>query len=151
MASVQQIADLLHLPEHQAADQSQVLAIVRRWLVSHAGWMVIADNVEDPDLLQRVLPPARQGALLLTTRHQTLSTLAQPLDVPPLNQEEGIALLLQRTHLPDLSPVAAEAARKLIHLLVGLPLALDQAGAYIDETGCSVEAYVQRFTQQRKQ
>jgi len=31
----------------------------------------------------------------------------------------------------------------------GLPLALDQAGAYIEETGCSVSAYLQRYEQQR--
>lgn len=151
--SVQHIAEQLQLPERQATEQFKMVVTVRRWLTTHAGWLVIVDNVEDLDLLQSVLPPARQGALLFTTRHQTLGTLAQPLNVPPMEGDEGIALLLQRAHRPalPLSEAEAEAARELVHLLGGLPLALDQAGAYIDETGCSMVAYVRQYHQQRKQ
>jgi hypothetical protein len=36
-------------------------------------------------------------------------------------------------------------------MLEGLPLALDQAGAYIEETGCSIAAYLQRYTYSRHQ
>ncbi len=31
----------------------------------------------------------------------------------------------------------------------GLPLALDQAGAYIEESGCSLYHYIERFREQR--
>ncbi len=153
MRSVQQIAHQLQLPERQTTDQLQVLALVRRWLIVHPGWLVIADNVEDLALLQSVLPPSRHGALLLTTRRQTLGTLAQMLEVPPLGSEEGIALLLQRAHLPTRPLTGAEttAAGEVVHLLDGLPLALDQAGAYIDESKCSVAEYLSRYQQHRKQ
>ncbi|GHO97452.1 hypothetical protein KSF_075000 [Reticulibacter mediterranei] len=40
-------------------------------------------------------------------------------------------------------------AEKLAKLLGGLPLTLDQAGAYLEETGCSVADYLQRYHQQR--
>src|SRR5581483_5631396 len=59
MTSMQQIAEQLQLPERQAPEQSQVVAAVQRWLTRHADWLVIADNVEDLDLLQAVLPSAR--------------------------------------------------------------------------------------------
>jgi hypothetical protein len=55
---------------------------------------MIADNVEDLELLQTVLPSARQGALLITTRRPTLGTLAEVLDVPPMRGEEGVTLVL---------------------------------------------------------
>ncbi len=151
MISVQRIAEQLQLPERQETNQRRMVAAVGRWLTTHAGWLLIADNVEDLDLLQNVLPPTRQGALLLTTRRQTLGTLAQRLEVPPMSSEEGVALLLQRAQRVGVSIADAEqaAAEEVVRHLEGLPLALDQAGAYIDETACSVAEYLWRYRQQR--
>lgn len=161
MSSLQQIAEHLQLTASQSADQRLIVAEVKRWLSMHQGWLLIGDNVEDMDLLHDVLPPDRQGALLLTTRHQTLGPLAEPIKVPSMNRAEGVTLLLQRARQPvlpiqtehPLSPQQAQAvaaAEKLVELLEGLPLALDQAGAYIEETGCGVVSYLQRFQAQRK-
>lgn len=162
MTSLQQIADLLQLPESQAAGQAQMVAAVQRWLTTHQGWLLVGDNVEDLDLLQTVLPPARQGALLLTTRSQTLGTRAELLELPPMNEEEGAMLVLRRARRlstparsvfapADLQDALATAkATELVRLLEGLPLALDQAGGYIEETGCGVTDYLQRYNGQRK-
>jgi len=151
MTSVQQIADQLQLPEQQAHEQAQMLAAVQRWLTRHTGWLVIADNVDDLDLLQSVLPPVRHGSLLLTTRRQTLGTVADVWEIAPLSREEGVRLLLQRAHRLGIPIASAEAAAAaaIVHLLEGLPLALDQAGAYIDETRCEVAEYLLRYQQQR--
>jgi tetratricopeptide (TPR) repeat protein len=123
---------------------------------------LIADNVEDLELLQTVLPPARQGSLLLTTRCQTLGTLAKLLELPPMSDEEGAMLVLRRSRRlgtiahgelgPAVLPDALETARttELVRLLDGLPLALDQAGGYIEETGCGVADYLQRYHGQRR-
>jgi hypothetical protein len=40
-----------------------------------------------------------------------------------------------------------EAAMTISSLVVGLPLALDQAGAYIEETGCSITDYLACYRQ----
>jgi tetratricopeptide (TPR) repeat protein len=162
IASMQRIADQLHLAEHQATEQPRMVAAVQRWLMDHPGWLLIADNVEDADLLQTILPPDRQGTLLLTTRHQTLGPLAEPLELSPMSSEEGVTLILRRARWfpPSLSPVSLSQeslrdipaeAQELVKYLEGLPLALDQAGAYIEETGCSVADYLQRCREQRKQ
>lgn len=164
MTSVQQIADLLHFPTRENADQSQLGEALRRWLTTHQEWLVIADNVEELDLLYPLLPSLGAGALLLTTRRQALGKQAELLVLPPMSQQEGIRLLLRRSgqdlgsafgkSLPQESlkeaPIAAEAAQ-LVELLEGLPLALDQAGAYLEETGCQISDYVQRYLHQRKQ
>ena len=159
MSSLQQIADYLQLPERQASEQAQMAAAVQRWLATSLQWLLIADNVEDLDLLQSLLPSRRQGALLLTTRLQALGTLAEPLEVSPMSKQESVTLLLRRArwiseHLQEedlLKISAARAAEELVKLLEGLPLALDQAGAYLEETGCSVAEYVERYSSQRKQ
>lgn len=154
MTSLQSIADLLQLPERQATEQPLMVAAVRQWLATHRKWLLIGDNVENPDLLQMVLPPLHQGVLLFTTRRQTLGSLAEPLELSPLSCEEGVALILRRTRqFTTSSPGAhtSSVAAELVTLLEGLPLALDQAGAYIEETGCSIADYLQRYRLQRQQ
>jgi tetratricopeptide (TPR) repeat protein len=160
--SLQQIADLCQLPESQASGQPQMVTAVQRWFTTHQGWLLIGDNVEDLDLLQTVLPPARQGTLLLTTRCQTLGTLAELIELPPMSDEEGAMLVLRRSRRlgtmtqselgPAALPDALETARttELVRLLDGLPLALDQAGGYIEETGCGIADYLHRYYGQRK-
>jgi tetratricopeptide (TPR) repeat protein len=61
--------------------------------------------------------------------------------------EEAARDQLQR--LAASHPAEYTAARELVTLLGGLPLALDQAGAYVEETACGLAGYLQRYTQQR--
>ncbi|MBO0782893.1 MAG: helix-turn-helix domain-containing protein, partial [Ktedonobacteraceae bacterium] len=77
MSSLQQLADLLQFPEREVAEQSRLVAAARRWLTTHQRWLVIADNVEDLEVLHSLLPALSQGTLLLTTRRQALGTLAR--------------------------------------------------------------------------
>src|SRR5579884_1597115 len=158
------IAELLKLPKSQEADQMQVVAAVQHWLNVHKGWLLIWDNVEDLELLQRFLPRARQGASLITTQRQALGTLAQGLELTTMAPEEGILFLLRRAKLlssqatskqvyqfAQRMPAEYQAAERLWTLMGGLPLALDQAGSYIDETGCGLSDYLQRYENQRAQ
>ena len=162
MSSMLRIAELLQLPERQEADQQRIVAAVQRWLNTHSQWLLIWDNVEDLELLHHLLPPARQGAALVTTRHQALGTLARGMDLAPMGREEGMLFVLRRAKVlgPEATsawmhqfamsmPTEYAAAEKLVAAMGGLPLALDQAGAYIEETGCSVSAYLQHYEQQR--
>ena len=160
LASMGRIAECLQLPEHNEANLSRVVEAVQRWLVAQDSWLLIWDNVEELDLLRQFLPSAPQGAVLITTRCQTLGTLAQSIVLEPMTCEEGIFFTLQRAkiskggfsreQLPQIVqrfPQEYAAAETLVTLMGGLPLALDQAGAYIEETGCSVSEYLQRYEQ----
>ena len=162
LASLLRIAEVLHLSEHDDRDQQQVVVAVQRWLTTHGQWLLIWDNVEDLDLLQRFLPTARSGAILITTRSQTLGTLARSVDLLPMEQEEGILFLLRRAKLlkpeatdeqvHDLAarmPAQYAAAVELVRIMGGLPLALDQAGAYLEETRCGLPAYLDLFRSRR--
>src|SRR5579859_608553 len=156
------MAEVLQLPEQGESDQSRVVAAVQRWLSNHRQWLLIWDNVVDLELLQRWLPAARQGASLLTTRCQALGTLAQGLELSPMGREEGLLFVLRRAKVlgPEATgeqieqfaiskPGEYAAAAKLVADMAGLPLALDQAGSYIEETGCSFSDYLNRYTRQR--
>ena len=163
-ASFLHIADLLKLPECKEADQQRIVLAVQRWLVAHKEWLLIWDNLEDLELLRRYMPLARQGSILITTRCQALGTLAQSLELSMMTVEEGILFLLRRgkilsslstsEHLQQFvarNPNEYTAAQVLVELMGGLPLALDQAGAYIEESGCSLATYLSFYKQQQVQ
>jgi tetratricopeptide (TPR) repeat protein len=162
VSSLLRIAEVLRLPERDDQDQQRVLAAVRHWLGAHGQWLLIVDNVEDLTLLDRVLPTIRSGALLLTTRCQTLGTRAYSLDLAPMRPKEGLLFLLRRAKLlvpeagsrqvrqfAQVHPTSYRAATELVEALGALPLALDQAGAYLEATHCGVSAYLKLFQTQR--
>jgi hypothetical protein len=137
---------------------------VQRWLSTHSRWLLIWDNLEDRELLRRYLPVGHQGKVLITTQRQALGALIQGLELPSMTQEEGVLFLLRRAKMigPRASneqirqvaqrlPVEYAAAMELVQVMGGLPLALDQAGAYIEETGCGLAAYLQLYKRQSKQ
>lgn len=147
-SSFVKLATLLALPEGAEEDQSRIVAAVLRWLNRHEGWLLIFDNVEELSLVKPFLPTSDLGALLLTTRLQTLGTLAQQVDLPPMNIQEGVDFLLARTnHKASIESDQQEyaAAYTIITEMGGLPLALEQAGAYINATRCSLMDYLHLF------
>lgn len=164
VSSFLSIAEVLQLPERHEQDQQQVVTSVQRWFAKHGQWLLIWDNLDDLTLLDRFLPASRQGAILITTRCQAIGTLAWGLDLLPMEHEEGRIFLLRRAKV--LEPEATEehvcqfarqkpeqyaVAARLVTTMGGLPLALDQAGAYIEETGCSLADYLHRYEQQHIQ
>ncbi len=152
LSSFISIADVLSLPERNEQEQKRVVAAVIRWLNSHDQWLLIFDNVEDIGLVKSFLPAARRGFLLFTSRRQAFGISSRVLDLGPMTPEEGSQLLLRRARLldipasPDCLPVENEAtAQEIVLGMDGLPLALDQAGSYIEATHCSLSDYLQLY------
>src|SRR5258708_6810841 len=151
------LARLLALPGQDAQDQMQIVAATKRWLEQHEGWLLILDNADELSLLTDFLPSGGQGhLLLLTTRAQATGKIAQSLPVEKMEVSEGMQLLLRRAKLlapeeplDNTSAAVRTAAQHLVQELDGLPLALDQAGAYIEETGCRLSEYLQLYAQRR--
>ncbi len=105
-------------------------------------WLLIFDNADEPRELQSYLPSGR-GHVLITSRNQAWSQLAEPLEIDVFTGEESIAHLL--LHVRDLDRADAEAvAQALGHL----PLAVEQAGAWLRETGMPAATYVQQIETQ---
>jgi tetratricopeptide (TPR) repeat protein len=150
MGSFFQIAEQLKLFTSSEINPEQVMAAVQRWLSTHHHWLLIWDNLEAPDLLQRFLPTSGQGTILMTVRQQPPLPVEHVMKVPAMESSEGVELLLRRAMLsPEV--LTLPAAVEIVTHLQGLPLALDQAGAYIEETGCGIEGYLARLkTRQSK-
>jgi transcriptional regulator with XRE-family HTH domain len=150
-----EVADELGLSEQKEANQ--IVAGVQRWLRKHRNWLLILDNVENPqELLPKFVPPGHRGSVMVTTRIHDVEPLAQTQVLSPLSEQEGILFLLRRTkkipHKAGLEYATTKQhndAKPVWQLMDGLPLALDQAGAYILETGCSFPDYREQYTRRR--
>src|SRR5581483_3761476 len=81
VSTLQHIAEELQLPGRDKKDHHLVVAAVQHWLSTHSQWLLIWDNVEDLDLLDRFLPSTRSGAILITTHRHVLGTLAWGLEL----------------------------------------------------------------------
>jgi tetratricopeptide (TPR) repeat protein len=145
-------AELLDLPGKNLAEQHLIVEAVKRWLATHNGWLLILDNADDLALLPDYLPSSIPGHLLLTTRAHAMGGLAQRVEIKQLDQEEGSRFLLRRSVLlgkndpiEQADPSDLAQAREIVRELAGLPLALDQAGAYIEETSCGLQTYLDLY------
>jgi tetratricopeptide (TPR) repeat protein len=154
--SMIELAGLLELPERYEQDQNIIVQAVLRWLRLHPGWLLIYDNIDDLSIAEPFLPKAGSGHILLTTRAHALGGIAQRLDIQKMEPEIGALLLLRRAGLLALqaaldtaNPDNQSIARSISEELDGLPLALDQAGAYIKEAPCLLSDYLTRYQNRR--
>jgi transcriptional regulator with XRE-family HTH domain len=153
LAGFGELATLLALPVRSGPQFAHALAAVRQWLRWHPDWLIILDNLEDPQVLDQIALVGR-GSVLITTRAQAIGAVGGCFEVPPLPEDEAVAFLLRRSKIARLEGEASAAdcvaARALATWLGGLPLALDQAGGYVEETGCGLEVYLDRFRSQEQ-
>ncbi len=147
---------LLNLPEQHEKEQGLIIDAVIHWLNAHAQWLLILDNVEDLTMLQSTLlqrvPVALHrdnGSLLLTTRAQATGSYIQGSPLEQMTLEQGGDFLLRRAKRQQPTSQDHATAQTICDALGGLPLALDQAGAFIEETGCSLQRYYDLFQKER--
>lgn len=152
ISSFIELAYLLELPERSEQNQSIIVDSVLRWLRLHAGWLLIFDNMDDLALAEPFLPKAGRGHLLFTTRARALGRVAERLEVQTMEPEIGALFLLRRANILPLQATLDKAtsndystAHLISQELDGLPLAIDQAGAYVKETLCTLADYLQLY------
>jgi tetratricopeptide (TPR) repeat protein len=107
------------------------------WLEDNARWLLIFDNVQKPDDLNNYLPRIGSGHVIITSRIPNWESLAKSIEVLEFERRESIEFLLKRTGLDD-----EKNADILAENLGGLPLALEQAAAYIKGAGKTFDSYL---------
>jgi tetratricopeptide (TPR) repeat protein len=102
-------------------------------------WLLIFDNAGDPDELASFIPGG-PGHVLVTSRNPFWSRVAEPVEIDVFSRAESTEHLQRRVpglSGKDASLVAAE--------LGDLPLAIEQAGAWLAETGTPAATYVEEL------
>ncbi|WP_158634096.1 tetratricopeptide repeat protein [Amycolatopsis sp. WAC 04169] len=118
-------------------------ALGMRWLATHKDWLLVLDNVTSPQDVVGLLERVRTGTIVITSRQRSgwraVETVPLPLDV--LTGDEAVALLARIVVLewPDADLSGSD---RLCSELGQLPLAIEQAGAYLAQTRTSPATYL---------
>ncbi|WP_371529842.1 tetratricopeptide repeat protein [Streptomyces sp. NBC_01283] len=157
--------DLIELANAIGIDHESKTVVLSRlwsWLRDHPGWLLIYDNVQldesgshsdgPVDLqpqLQPLLPPEGLGKVLITTqlREGWSGLCPDPVELTVYDESDGMAFLRRRTDSD-----ADERLIRLGRLLGWQPLALETAGAYLEQAEVRIasdeyEDYLERLTE----
>jgi hypothetical protein len=156
LASLTRLVDDLNLKMSKAEkqDRQSLLSAVKKWLENNRNWLLILDNIDDPRSVHDLIPSLGNGHVLLTAQTQAIGTIAPSmLKLDALKPEDAALLLLRRAKKIEVYDSLENAldshrasALKLAGMLGNLPLMLDQAGAYIEETGIDVPRYLAYYS-----
>jgi tetratricopeptide (TPR) repeat protein len=146
------------------ADQDQRVSIeaAKKWLSQHGGWLLVFDSAREPAHvapyltmgpqaapnpgLLRSPSPAGTGHVIITSRHASWRGVAMPLALRGLDRRDAVAFLLDRSGATD-----DGSAYLLAEALGDLPLALAQAGAYMEESGSPIGQYLDLFEKRQRE
>ena len=146
--------NLLDLPEWEAQVEERTVTAVERWLREHLGWLMILDSVETPEAASAVveiLPALSTGHVLITSRLTSWPPEVRKQPIEKLSQGEAVRFLLQRTEGErESTGQDTETASLLAQRIDGLPLALEQAAAYIVRHRMRIADYLQAWEVERQ-
>ena len=146
------VARALGLREKDSKDQKEAVGAVLRWIENHSGWLLVLDHAEDSDVTRRYIPSNQDGHVLLTTRTQVETNLAVSTPVEAMSPQEGALFILRMLGEIKLNEQLSAArtkirdqAEELSITLGGIPLALDQAAAYMNREHLNLEEYLDLY------
>ncbi len=146
-----EIAKALRLSVASSNDQESIVQAVLEWFNGTGHWLLILDNVADRRDIGPFVPQRGKGDVLLTSRETVFQELgiARALHAVELDPDEALRFLAVRVGRRELEPAERVAALDLAGELGNLPLALEQAAAYITENDASFGDYVRSFRKRR--
>ena len=140
-------------------EKDRIIQAVKKWLTKYDRWLLVFDNVDDLHFVRDFMPIRMRGHILLTTRAQTMGGMAQRISITPMTPTDGARYLRYRSGILS-SSSAVDTAKGNVQLklaeclsieLGGLPLALDQAGAYMEENLIASDEYLSLYKKEGKQ
>ena len=150
--SFENLADHLAKRQRPFKDLDACLRFVKDTIEDWgAPWLVVFDNFDQPGKIPDIMsyvPHSCNGAVLVTSRHAESAALGKVFEMDSMEEDDSVDLLLHRTRdVPTFQNV--EGARAVVHLLGFLPLAVDQAGAYIRARKISFSAFLDHYQNRR--
>ncbi|KAF8686598.1 hypothetical protein AX14_003831 [Amanita brunnescens Koide BX004] len=124
---------------------------VLQWISQKTNWLVIYDGADGHyQIVENFLPPGNGGNILITSRNVGLNRISLTSQkVQNMEEKEAASLVLKSAGVAAMSDHNCYVARKLASQLSGIPIALDQAGAYMLTTQCSIDDYLELYTKHK--
>lgn len=126
------------------ANSDEIIEEMKNWFGNNEKWLFIYDNADSNDFnkwLEPFFPQTRNGHVLITTRSNFFPKSVS-IDIIVFNEAEAVSFLEKRTQKSGDGYTSA-LAKILSERLQYLPLALEQAAAYVIETpGVTYQDYL---------
>ena len=138
----------------------QMLTETLSWLGNlREKWLLLVDNMDQKELsfcARTVFLgqwKSKTSCDILVTSRRNFQTLCEDLDLPsencfeldPFTMDEAVEFLKKRTGIPSNYDGQDQGDEELSEELGRLPLALEQAAAYIKALKCSFQSYLQQY------
>ncbi|KIK00347.1 hypothetical protein K443DRAFT_7761 [Laccaria amethystina LaAM-08-1] len=152
----QGLKGICNLPAAQSSGLDGSPESALHWIgLLKENYVMVFDNADvlSPAELEAYLPPGRGGNILITSRNSTMRNLTSPensLEVNEMEENDAIELLLKASCLDLSSTEFQTEACKIVKELFYLPLAIDQAGAYIASGATTIGDYLAKYSDHRK-
>ena len=117
-------------------------------------WLIVFDNADNPPVyvVEKYIPPGNRGYILITSRNRSMGRVVSSeniIEINDMEEADAITLLLKASRL-NASAEHIRIAKTIVTELGCMPLAIDQAGAYIEAGRCSIDKYLQQFSLHRQ-
>jgi len=129
LTSYKKFAVEMKLLHQDQQDSELIIKVVLNWMSENQNWLFIYDNVESIARDTSWWPKNNLQNILITTREKQFN-IGESIDIAIFTEEEAISFLESRTGIANQSDQTENAA-KIANRLGYLPLALEQAAAYI--------------------
>ncbi len=137
LASLAPYLDLPHPTATGVKEAAEMVLDALRRGDPYPKWLVVFDNADQPEDIKDFLPSG-PGHALITSRNQRWQEVVHTVSVDVFSRHESVAFLEKLVSRTIGGALADQLAREL----GDLPLALEQAGALLAETGMSVREYL---------
>ena len=163
----EQIAERAKLLIPSDSEAIDIADCVISWLMQEQRWLIVIDNLDDisvlstrnlsrADVVATLLPPTgpHQHTLITTRNRYADGIPAQGLEVLKFDEDEALALLstISKIPIPNDSTDSMEqkSAQQIVESLDFLPLAIEQAAAYIKEVVWKFSTFLNDYAQYRQ-
>jgi tetratricopeptide (TPR) repeat protein len=141
--------------EARAAGVEASSAAVLLWLARREhNWLIIFDGADGGyDEVESFIPAGKRGNILISTRNSDMRRLASSfgafINVIELDQDAAVALFIKSARLSSPTPSEQGHVGTIVQELCCLPLAVDQAAAFIASGLCCVDEYLDVYKRHR--
>jgi len=114
-------------------------------------WLLVLDNYDDPKSFPNILdyvPKGKSGSIIITTRNAGVERLGHTIEIPAMEEDEALALLLKRCKLPS-SSGNTDHGLKIVRRLGCHALAVDQGAAYIRRRKMLLRDFLDNYETQK--
>jgi tetratricopeptide (TPR) repeat protein len=138
--SLAELAQRLGLEASPSAGVDGLITAVRDALrrgEPYSRWLIVFDNADQPEEIKDLIPEG-SGDVLITSRNHRWESVIRTVPMDVFRPQESRDFLLKRVRKGLAEADADRLAKELGHL----PLALEQAGAMLAETGMPADEYL---------